>query len=244
MTHAITIATAALVAAKAYVPVVCALLAARRPSTILDAPSGSGWLPGQLTFRADVDGLDLFAQTPPAGYRRFEQHDLDQGFPQHLDRYEAIVSCEGLEHLGNPERFLASARERLMPGGLLIITTPNTWHPAARLQYLLRGFFPGFPCLVGRIERGTHMHILPWSFPQLYLFLSIAGFRDVRLHDLDEPKPRRAFEWLIAWPQWLYCRHKARRARGEEERGFWHQAGGRQSLLGRRLVVSASAPLT
>ena len=29
---------------------------------------------------------------------------------------------------------------------------------------------------IGKVRRGSHMHILPWSFPQLHLFLTLAGF--------------------------------------------------------------------
>ena len=227
---------------KAYVPVVGALLERARPARILDAPCGSGWLPSLLRHEAIVDGVDLFAGVPPAGYRRFDAHDLDQGLPDTGERYDAIVSCEGIEHFGNPGRFLGTAFKSLEPGGLLIVTTPNTWHPAARLQYLLRGFFPGFPSLAGKIVRGSHMHILPWSFPQLYTFMTLAGFGEVTVHDLREKRPGRIHEWLLVWPQWLYCRHRGRRASGAEERRFWRQAGGRQSLLGRRLVVSAVRP--
>jgi hypothetical protein len=122
---------------------------------------------------------------------------------------------------------------------MLIVTTPNVWYPASRLQYLLRGFFPSFPSLAGKIRRGTHMHLMPWSFPQLHLFLTLAGFARVRLHDVGEPKPRRLFEWLVGLPQYLYCASKARKAAGEDERSYWTQAGSRQSVWGRRLVVSA-----
>ena len=86
------------------------------------------------------------------------------------------------------------------------------------------------------------MHIMPWSFPQLFLFLRLAGFQDIVLHDIhEEPMPKRTYEWLVGAPQLLYCRHKRRKAKTEEERDFWSQAGSRQSLFGRRLVVSAIA---
>jgi len=226
---------------KPYQPVVAALLNARRPQTVLDAPCGSGWLADLLDDDLQIDGLDLFA-SPPQRYRHFRNADLDGGLPADLGRYDAIVCCEGIEHFGNPEIFFRSTRAHLTPGGLLVVTTPNTWHPAARLQYLLRGFFPGFPCLVGKIERGRHMHIMPWSFPQLFLYLRLTGFTDIALHDIDEPKPKNIYEWLVGVPQILYCAHKRWRIKTKEEKTFWKHAGSRQSLLGRRLVVSAIAP--
>jgi cyclopropane fatty-acyl-phospholipid synthase-like methyltransferase len=39
--------------------------------------------------------------------------------------FDAIVSMETLEHLPNQAAFLAACRERLRPGGLLLVSTPN-----------------------------------------------------------------------------------------------------------------------
>ena len=223
---------------KAHEGSIATLLRQRRPRTLLDAPCGTGWLARSVDFECRIDGLDLYGQAPP-GYASFRAHDLDGGLPDDLGAYEAMVCCEGIEHLGNPVLFLRSAHRHLAPGGMLIVSTPNVWHPAARMQYLLRGFFPGFPSLAGRIAPGTHMHIMPWSFPHLFLYLRLASFTTIRLHEVDEPKPKRLYEWPLAWPQQLYCASRERQAGSEEERDYWRQAGSRQSLFGRRLVVSA-----
>jgi SAM-dependent methyltransferase len=224
-------------ASKEYMPVVAAILKSRHVTSVLDAPSGGGWLRGLLDGNVALDGIDLY-DARPDGYRDFRAGDLDRGLPDDLPTYDAVVSCEGLEHIGNPELFLRSAAARLNPGGTVITTTPNTWHPAARLQYFTRGFFPGFPSLAGRIEKGTHMHIAPWTFPHLYLYMSLAGFKDITLHDVDEPKPRRAYERLLSFFGKAYCANRLKKAANEEERRFWIQAGSPQSIYGRRLVVS------
>jgi len=223
---------------KTYRPVVVDIINDRKPDMILDAPSGDGWLKSAVNYEPEIDGLDLFDEKP-SGYRAFQQADLDFGVPEGLPRYNAVVSCEGIEHIGNPDLFLKTARDHLTDGGLLVLTTPNIWYPGARLQYLLRGFFPGFPCLVGRIERGTHMHIMPWSYPQLFLYLKRNGFDDIRLHDVPERKPKHLFERPLSLPQRLYCASRLKKARTEEERIFWRDAGSKQSVYGRRLVVSA-----
>jgi SAM-dependent methyltransferase len=218
---------------KTYQPVVASLLNKWRPQTVLDAPSGSGWLRELLTFPTQLEGLDLYAPGPP-GYHAFGNCDLDAGLPSNLGVYEAIVCCEGIEHFASPGLFFQTAMEHLAPGGWLIVTTPNTWFPAARLQFLTRGFFPSFPCLVGQIQRGSHMHIMPWSFPQLYLHLRLRGFDEITLHDVDERKPKRSYEWLFGLPQLAACRRKQRKAQSSEERAFWAAAGSRQSVYGRR----------
>jgi SAM-dependent methyltransferase len=223
---------------KPYMPVVAGILNEIKPSSILDTPSGSGWLHSLLTFEHHIDGIDLF-EDKPEGYRNFIKSDLDIGVPDNLGKYNAIVSCEGIEHLGNPLLLLATAQKHLMNNGLIIITTPNVWYPGAKLKYFLNGFFPSFPCLVGKIHRGSHMHIMPWSYPQLFLYLKLTGYTDIQLHDIPEKKPKHFHERIFGSPQKLYCNNKYKKASSSEEEAFWSDAGSDQSLFGRRLVVSA-----
>jgi SAM-dependent methyltransferase len=224
---------------KTYQPIVGELVRARGARAVLDLPSGSGWLRSQIADpTVMIDGIDLY-EPQPAGYRNFLRHDLEHGIPNSLPRYDAIVSCEGLEHIANPGLFLKSAREHLEAGGTLVVTTPNTWYPQARLRYFLRGFFPSFPPLVGKIVAGTHMHVMPWSWPQLYLHLALAGFSDIELHPCLEDGRTRFFERVLALPMRAYCRSRMRKAASDEERRFWSVAATPGALYGRRLVVSA-----
>lgn len=50
------------------------------------------------------------------------------------DTFDVIVVGEVIEHLGNPEALLANCRRMLLPGGRLILTTPNPYmlHRAVR----------------------------------------------------------------------------------------------------------------
>jgi len=231
---------------KPYHPVVLSLLRRHGARVALDAPCGTGWL-GRALARGQValdalDGLGLW-EFPPADlpYREVREHDLDTPLPQDLaGRYDAAVCGEAIHLVTNPGLLLAGFRRALGRGGLLVITTPNTWYLRSRWQYLVRGFHSGFSPMVGK-RRGEYVTYLPWSFPQLHLFLTHAGFRDVALHEVDEPKPKRAIERLLAVPGALYCRGKRRAAGSGEEAAYWRQAGCPQSLYGRWLVVSARA---
>ncbi len=222
--------------------VVIALLAKTKPAKILDVPSGGGWLGAQLPYAAELDGVDLYVREPGGGYKNFLQADLDEGLPKSFGTYDCILSCEGIEHFGNPLLFLRSIHAHLAPGGMVVITTPNVWYPEAKLQFWLRGFYPGFPCLAGKIKPGTHMHITPWSFPHLYLYLKLAGFADVELHAENMSVARHFWEWPLALPQRLYCRSKAKKASDPETKKFWETAGSGPSVFGRHLIVTARRP--
>jgi SAM-dependent methyltransferase len=206
-------------------------------ATTLDAPSGAGWLADGLAGRTTLDGIDLYAEA--GGYRKIWRHDLDLPLPADCSAYDLICCCEGLEHVGNPLLLLREFHKRLPAGGLLIVTTPNVWYPQARLQYLLRGFFPSFPSLAGKIVPGSHMHITPWSWPQLHLFLKLAGFGKIELVPELMSRAKHFHEHLLALPARMYCRNRARRAKSEEEKYFWCVAASDAALLGRHLIVAA-----
>jgi SAM-dependent methyltransferase len=218
--------------------VMVGLLGRMKPRTVLDVPSGNGWLRTRLAAETVMDGIDLYAEPLP-GYRTVHKGDLDAGIAADLPLYESVVSCEGIEHFGNPLLFLRTAKEHLADDGTLIVTTPNIWYPAARLQYLMRGFFPSFPCLAGKIMLGSHMHIMPWSFSQLYLYLTLAGFDQIELHEEPLSQPGHFWERLFAVPQFIYCKSRLRRAKNGVEKEFWVSAGKPGSVLGRHLIVSA-----
>ena len=227
---------------KPFMPAVIDVLKKCGARRVLDAPCGGGWLRRMIDDKVELDGIDLF-DSSAQGYANVYPYDLDRGLPPELGDYDAIVSCEGLEHFGNPLLFLEQCRAHLRPGGLLIVITPNVWYPAAKMKYAFMGFFPSFPSLGGRVRRGAHMHIMPWSFPSLWLYLKLAGFQSITLIEVDEPKPKHFGEWLLGFPQQAYCRNKRRASWSAEEVDYWAQAGSDQSIFGRRLVVSGISRL-
>ncbi len=208
------------------------------PSSILDVPCGDGWLSKKIKKTIQIDGIDLYGEEA-LGYREWRKFNLEDGLPSDLGAYDCIVSCEGIEHIGNPELFLRTAYTHLNHGGTILLTSPNVWYPQSKLQYLLRGFFPSFPCLVGKINKGDHMHIIPWSFSQLYLFLTINSFKNINLHYEPLSEAKHFYEKLLGFPQLLYCRNKLARSTSEEERLFWEKAGSKESVYGRHLIISA-----
>ncbi|WEX92061.1 methyltransferase type 11 [Achromobacter spanius] len=186
-----------------------------------------------------VDGVGLW-EFPPAsaGYRSVTEHDLDTPLSV-AKAYDAVVCCEAIHLMTSPGVMLQSLHDALRPGGTVIITTPNTWNMRSRLQFLMRGFHSGFRPMVGRKRGEDYITYFPWSFPQLHLLLSHYGFVDITLHEVDEPKPKRMLEHVLAVPSRFYYRRRVKRAEDADIRGFWKQAGSSQSVHGRWLVVSA-----
>jgi hypothetical protein len=217
---------------------VAQILNAARPRTILDAPCGDGWLGKRLSCGAAIDGVDLLVQ-PVSGYRVVRLADLDCGIPADLPRYDALACCEGLDQLGNPLQFLKSAWGRLEESGLILVTLPNVWYPESKLDYWWRGFFPSYRWRGAPRGPCVFLPKLPWSFPQLYLFLRLAGFGRIELHPEPLSRPKHFWERWLAWPQARFCARRCRAAATAEERDFWRQAGSPGSVLGRHLIVSA-----
>ena len=82
------------------------------------------------------------------------------------------------------------------------------------------------------------MHIMPWSWPQLYLHFKLAGFEDIRLHPCLEKERTNLFDHLLALPMRTYCNKNLRKAGSLEEKQYWETAASTASLYARRLVVS------
>ncbi len=210
-------------------------------SSVLDAPSGGGWLARGLAVDRPglvLDGVDLY-EDAAEGYRRLWKFDLNNGLPQDCGPCDLVCCCEGIEHVGNPLLLFQAMRRCVTPQGHIVVTTPNTWYLQSRLQYLARGFFPSFPSLVGKIVYGSHMHIMPWSWPQLHLYLKLAGFDHMTLVPEPLSVAKHLHEKLLALPSRMYSRRRMRKAKTEEERVFWEIAASEGALMGRHLIVTA-----
>lgn len=225
-----------------YYPVVLSILQEGNAQTVLDAPCGDGWLGYALKDKKSgvaVDGACLW-EFPPAdgGYRNIIEHDLNKPMPE-TQQYDAVVCCEAIHSLSNPGCAVASFAGNLRPGGTVIITTPNTWYMRSRLQFFLRGFHSGFRPAISRKPGEGYVTYFPFTFSLLHQLLSHHGYSDITLHEVNERKPMRWVEHVLALPGQLYYRMKRRQATSPEEASFWQQAGSHQSVHGRWLVVSA-----
>jgi 2-polyprenyl-3-methyl-5-hydroxy-6-metoxy-1,4-benzoquinol methylase len=97
---------------------------------------------------------------------------LTMAFPQ-VERYDAIVCVEVLEHLYSPRRFASEAHAALRDGGLLIVTTPY-WGYAKNVTL----------AVTNRVDRALTTlweggHIKHWSRKTLTSLMTDQGFEVV-----------------------------------------------------------------
>jgi len=109
--------------------------------TVLDAASGTGYGTAMLGEVARcVVGLDLSAEAVAQSRTEFPAKNLSfmQGdccaMPFAAASFDAVVSFETIEHLREHEVFLDEVRRVLRPGGLLIISTPDSAAYNAELE--------------------------------------------------------------------------------------------------------------
>jgi len=63
---------------------------------------------------------------------RFFEADLDSGIPAEVgDGFDVVLAADVLEHVRRPDLLLSDVRERLSPGGSVIVSVPNFahWYP-------------------------------------------------------------------------------------------------------------------
>jgi 2-polyprenyl-3-methyl-5-hydroxy-6-metoxy-1,4-benzoquinol methylase len=146
----------------------------------LDIGCGPGTFIGQLPADATAVGIDLSARQieyARARYgsesRAFYNCTMDR-LPAHLDGFDAITAVELIEHL-SPEEVkvaLESAVERLVPGGKLVLTTPN-----------FGGVWPLVEALLNRAATVTYemQHTNKFTRSSLAVLLTMLGLREVRV---------------------------------------------------------------
>jgi SAM-dependent methyltransferase len=132
-------------------PLVEILQSAPAGLRILDA--GSGYGTESLLFAwlgAEVTAVELVRERDDVARGRLEHFPsrAGAGGPLRIDfvnanilryleaarTFDVIWTMEAISHIYPPERFLALARERLAPGGILVLADPNRANPVAWLR--------------------------------------------------------------------------------------------------------------
>lgn len=148
----------------------------RRDANVLEVGAGGGrlgmWIE-RLRPQAHYESMDV----DPAG-----EHDYTS-----LDdirrQYDLVVALEVIEHLSLADigPWLRRLRDLTLPGGLMILSTPNTFYPPAYLR--------------------DATHQTPLCYDELAGLVAAAGFDVLRLARVyHDPWPRRlARRYLFGW---------------------------------------------
>ncbi len=228
---------------KAYRAAVARALVEKNPRKVLDVCCGDGWLPSVLGPEVELHGIDLF-EGAPAGYHQFRVADFNQGLPKDLEQYDAIVCCEAMGYLQNPGLFLQSVRKHLKDDGVFILSIPNPNYVGARVNHLIQGFPRSYSWFKQNESLESHMPWLSLGVFQLWLLLGLNGFKEMQVHEVDEEKPRHAWEYLLGWVAKSYAKRRFNTAPTESVRQVWEHAMRDQVIYGRQLVVSAQVKTT
>jgi SAM-dependent methyltransferase len=172
---------------------------------ILDAPCGGL---GALTLalierRYQVVGADLDADAERALGGAFAKVNLNAPFPWPEQSFDAVISTEGIEHLENHFSFLREVCRILKPGGLLILTTPNTVALRSRVRFFGSGFFGRDSRPLNEAERHPLHHIGLATFPELRYELHVSGFRLIEVRHTHIKPISYVYAIYAPW-MWLY----------------------------------------
>ncbi len=111
-----------------------------RDGLVLDLPAGDGVNSRSLVASGfDVIAGDLFPENIHGKGIKIQKINLEKSLPFDDEKFDGILFSEGIEHLDAQVASLRDMARTLKPGGLLVVTTPNTLHLEGRLSLLLTG---------------------------------------------------------------------------------------------------------
>ncbi len=114
---------------------------------VIDLSAGRGYI-AQLFKEtgADVRAYDLFPNQNQFYKSVVDQIDLQKPFSIESNSADLVISCETIEHLPNQFFLFHEIARILKPGGVFILTTPNSSSLRSRLsQFMLESEHYGAP---------------------------------------------------------------------------------------------------
>jgi 2-polyprenyl-3-methyl-5-hydroxy-6-metoxy-1,4-benzoquinol methylase len=143
---------------------------------ILDVGCGHGTLITRLRAAGygDLCGCDAL-ESPKAlpATTKYVRVDLNDRVPFPSDRFDVVCSIEVIEHLENPRAHVRELHRVCKPGGLVILSTPNTESLLSKASFLARGHFNYF----GDADYPAHITpLLPIDLRRIFAETRFAQF--------------------------------------------------------------------
>ena len=187
---------------------------AARPLRAVDLGCGEGtWtaMAADVARRAGIDVTILGFDWSVAALHQARGHGLQvvrsslehPGVPLGARSVDIVIVSEVIEHLVDTDTVLAEARRVLVPGGSLLLSTPNlaAWYNRAGLLFGMQPVFTevSLQGIYGRPGREVVGHLHVFTRRALAELLAAHGFEAVRIvgapyHDV--PRPLRPLDRL------------------------------------------------
>jgi len=170
-------------------------------ASVLDLAAGSGAMCLRLKdIGMRPTGTDLVTENFRLhGEVDFVTANLNDELPATLRQgFDCVIATELIEHLENPRHLIRQCHDLLKPGGLLIVSTPNTASSISLAQFIRTGEFRWFT----PAQYGNDGHIMPILLPVLRYALDESGFGDIRIDSIAPLKFSGLGWWkmrLLAW---------------------------------------------
>jgi SAM-dependent methyltransferase len=137
--------------------------------SLLEVGCGYGFLLDEAKPYFDYRvGIDLSAAVERAAGRAHRVYQGDLDVLPAGERFDCIILVSVIEHVHHPVDYLRSLRERLRPGGKVVVATPNV---DSIFRQLLGARWPGFQVIPE--------HVSFYNGPTLSALMTRAGFSGV-----------------------------------------------------------------
>ncbi len=154
------------------------LLAGTPPGRALDVPCGTGLLALALAARGfRVKGLDLHPDAARGAGVDASGADMEGALPVESGAHDVVTCLEGIEHVEHQAELLRELARVLVPGGVLVLSTPNVLGHPSRASLAHKGYARFFrPLPSGSPTPFEHAHRHPIDVIRLEHLLHEAGF--------------------------------------------------------------------
>lgn len=169
---------------------------------VLDAGCGEGYGTALLARGAlHAVGVDLEQEVVRRATARYPDASFEHAnlvkLPYPDASFDAVVSLQVIEHIHTPQEFLAECARVLIPGGLLVISTPNrlTFSPTG-----VRNPFHAFEFAPEELRTAISRHFASPDVRGVFHGARISTLERV----LRKPFPERLIDQpAMEWPAWL-----------------------------------------